>query len=334
MPGHYYLCCSPVYWSSVISLFIIGSALAIIQVSSVPLLRQVCGAGNLAFHSTLNQLLYGLGAFVSPLLFSWFVIILSTGQGQSNYIVQFFSAIIPANLHWISVYYFFALLLIVIIILIANTVFPIKSIAVEEAGSNTNIYWQLLQNKKVLFFFIALAAYVSCEQGNAVWMSEFFSKHHHLNPETTGASILSWYWILLSLGCMAGLFLLKIWSSRFVLGLFTLCAVICFSLSLYGPFQIAKITYPLVGFFESVMWPIILSLAVNSVNKNHETLTGFMFTASVGGVVGSVIIGNISDAMGVRIGLQYIYLPLMIVLSVALFVKPGIQKEAPSVSSF
>lgn len=43
------------YSTSLISLFIIGGAVAIIQVSSVPLLRRICGPDNFAFHSAVKR---------------------------------------------------------------------------------------------------------------------------------------------------------------------------------------------------------------------------------------------------------------------------------------
>ena len=73
---------------------------------------------------------------------------------------------------------------------------------------------------------------------------------------------------------------------------------------------------------ESVMWPVILSLAINSVSKHHEVLSGFMFTASVGGAIKPVIIGSMGDLFGLRVSLNYLFLPLLIVLSVAFWAKP------------
>jgi fucose permease len=75
------------------------------------------------------------------------------------------------------------------------------------------------------------------------------------------------------------------------------------------------------------MWPIILSLAINSVNKNHETLTGCMFTATIGGALGPFIIGSLGDRWGLHTSLHYIYLPLLVVLSVAFWAKPLISNR-------
>ena len=315
------------YSTSLISLFIIGSAVAIIQVSSVPLLRRVCGPDNFAFHSTLNQLVYGLGAFLSPHIFSFLTTNFVNKGSKQPFFFYYLSMVIADGYEWVSAYWFIALVIVVIILITVLTKFPLKEQAARASKEDRNTYWALLKNKYVIFYFIVLVAYASCEQGNAVWMSKFFQDYHLLNPATTGASILSWYWILLSFGCLIGMLCLKLFDSRRVLAVFSILAIISFTLGIYANVGIARIAYPLVGLFESVMWPIILSLAINSVNQNHETLTGLMFTASIGGAFGPLIIGSLGDYWGLHFSLHYIYLPLLIVLSVAFWAKPLINNK-------
>lgn len=311
----------PGYLLSVTSLFILGSSLAVIQVSAVPLLRNVCGAEQLAFHSTMNQLAYGIGAFVSPLLFSFINTFLSGSHVSENILLQFFHHVTPLNFRWMAIYWFFMLVILITIIIILLIRFPQRA----ENNAITRVlgkdYRNLLQNKTVVFFFVALMAYASCEQGVAVWMSEFLNIYHGLNPQTEGASILSWYWLLISLGCLFGMLLLKLMESRVVLGIFTIGAILSFSLSIYGDAAVAKFAFPLVGFFESVMWPIILSIAVNSVSRHHEVLTGLMYTASVGGAFGPLIIGAVSDYSNLQFAFHFIFLPLTIILAVAFLFK-------------
>ena len=312
----------PVYYLSVISLFIIGSATAILQVSAVPLVRSVCGAENLAFHSTLNQLLYGVGAFLSPNIYSYLTSNLIDKNRDKNIFFDSISRLVPINYEWIAAYWFFAFLIIITLLTIWVTKFPVKNISSDFKKEERGSYLQLLKNKYVVFYFIALTAYTSCEQGIAVWMSKFFQDYHHVDPLMNGASILSLYWILLSGGCLTGMVLLKLFDSRKVLVAFTVLALISFTAGIYGNINIAKIAFPLVGLFASVMFPIILSLAINSVTKHHEFLTGFMYTATVGAAIGPFIIGLLSDHGGLRLGLHYIYLAFGIILSVPFWAKP------------
>ena len=105
--------------------------------------------------------------------------------------------------------------------------------------------------------------------------------------------------------------LLKLFESRKVLAGLTVCAMISLSLALYGGSQVSKIAFPMVAAFESVMWPVILSLALNSITKHHETLSGFMFTASIGGALGPVIIGNMGDWFGLGASMHYLFFTVL-----------------------
>jgi fucose permease len=309
------------YWASVISLFIIGSSIAIIQVTAVPLLRRTAGPENLAFHSTLNQLMYGAGAFLSPVIYSRLSTSMLNGSKES-FLIRVLSWLVPQGFEWTSAYWLFAVLLISLVVIVLLVKFPEREEIRNRDQSRKGVYLELFQNKYVIFYFFSLVAYASCEQGIAAWMSQFFKDYHGMNPQSEGASILSFYWLLLTAGCFGGMLLLKLFDSRKVLAGLTIFAIVSLSFALFGKTGISKIAFPMVAAFESVMWPVILSLALNSVTKHHEVLSGFMFTASVGGALGPVVAGSMGDIFGLRISLSFLFLPLLIVLSVAFWAKP------------
>ena len=308
------------YQTSVVSLLMMGSAAAVIQVISIPLLRKACGAENLAFHTTLNQLMYGLGAFTSPVIYSW----LTTNMlhGEQFFPVNILLQIIPKGFEWTSAYWLFILLLLSLTVIVFLIRFPKNGKEMPSTHTKNGAYRELLRNKYVIFYFLSIVAYASCEQGIAAWMSQYFQDHHGLDPQTEGASILSLYWLLLTVGCFGGMALLKFFESRKVLAGLTSCAMISLFFALYGGTQVSKIAFPMVAAFESVMWPVIMSLAFNSVTKHHEALSGFMFTATIGGALGPVIIGSMGDRFGLGMSLHYLFIPLLVVLSVAFWAKP------------
>jgi len=310
------------YRASIISLFIIGSSIAIIQVTAVPLLRRACGPENLAFHSTLNQLMYGAGAFLSPVIYSWLTQSLLNDAGGNNLLTKVFSRLLPQGFEWASAYWLFVVLLISLVVIMLFIKFPEQEKSPVSDQTRNGVYKELFRNKYVIFYFFSLVAYASCEQGIAAWMSKFFQDYHGLDPQSEGAAILSFYWLLLTAGCFGGMILLKFFDSRKVLAGLTIFAIVSLSVALYGGSNASKIAFPMVAAFESVMWPVILSLALNSVSRHHEVLSGFMFTASVGGALGPVIVGSMGDLFGLGVSLNYLFLPLLIVLSVAFWAKP------------
>src|SRR6201989_1409092 len=71
--GSLLLAIQPNYLTAVLSLFLIGCGMAMLQVIINPLLRTAGGAENYAFTSVLAQLIFGAASFLSPLLYSWLV---------------------------------------------------------------------------------------------------------------------------------------------------------------------------------------------------------------------------------------------------------------------
>ena len=64
----------PNYSSYIISLFLIGCGMAMLQVVINPLLRTSGGEENYAFNSVLAQLIFGAASFISPHVYSYLVV--------------------------------------------------------------------------------------------------------------------------------------------------------------------------------------------------------------------------------------------------------------------
>jgi len=158
-------------------------------------------------------------------------------------------------------------------------------------------------------------------------MSKFLSDYHGVDPQTIGASSVSYFWGLLTAGCLLGLLLLKLWDSRKVLIWFTAAATVTLSAALFGSSEIALYAFPLTGFFASVMWSVIFSLALNSYSSNHGSFSGILVTGIVGGAIVPVIVGWLGDMFGLRIGMMFLYLTLGYILSIGFWAKPLVTNE-------
>jgi FHS family L-fucose permease-like MFS transporter len=64
----------PIFPVFLVSLFMIGSGMALLQVALYPLLRVVGGEEHFAFNSVVAQLVFGAASFVSPFVYSYLVI--------------------------------------------------------------------------------------------------------------------------------------------------------------------------------------------------------------------------------------------------------------------
>jgi fucose permease len=86
----------------------------------------------------------------------------------------------------------------------------------------------------------------------------------------------------------------------------------------------------MVGFFLSVMWSVIFSLALNSVAEHHGSFSGILCTGIVGGAVVSALVGWLGDLFGLRAGMTVLFFTLGYILSIGLWAKPLIDNATVS----
>jgi MFS transporter, FHS family, L-fucose permease len=112
-----------------------------------------------------------------------------------------------------------------------------------------------------------------------------------------------------------------------VLIAFSMAALACLTIALFGSTRASLIAFPLIGFFASIMWPVISSLALNSVSQYHGSFSGILCTGIMGGAVVPVIIGKLGDHFGLRAGMCILYITFGCVLSVGFWAKPLISNK-------
>jgi fucose permease len=170
-------------------------------------------------------------------------------------------------------------------------------------------------------------SYVGTEQGLANWMSKFLNTYHGFSPEMEGASAIAWFWGLMSIGCLLGLAILKLVDSKLVLRIFALLAIVTVALALFGPSGLSLWAFPVAGFFLSVMFSVIFSLALNSVDKHHGSFSGILCTGIFGGALAPLIIGWIGDQIGLRSAMLFLFITLGYILSISFWAKPLINNK-------
>jgi len=309
-----------------VSLFVIGTGIAALQVVINPLLRVAGGEPNFAFNSVLAQLVFGLASFISPQMYSYLVSNIDSGQ-TSNLLIRMLSSLVPDQMSWVSVYWIFALITFIMIIIIGAVRFPAVELQEDEKVGSKDSYLELFRNKFVVLFFLGIFMYVGTEQGISYWMSKFLHQYHGFDPETVGADAVSYFWGLMTLGGLLGLVLLKLLDSKIVLRWFTLMAMICLGVGLWGSAQLALWAFPVAGFFLSVMYPVIVSLGLNSVAKHHGSFAGILMTGIAGGAVVQLLIGGLSDVTSLKTGMVFLFATLGYILSISFWAKPLIRNK-------
>jgi len=320
----------PAFRVYVISLFTIGAGMAMLQVIINPLLRVAGGEENFAFYSVLAQLVFGSASFVSPKMYSWVVLNVHGEKPDVNALAQILNKLTPVDLSWVAVYWIFAIISMAMVILILFTRFPKVELKEDEKVGTKESYLDLFKNKFVILFFLGIFTYVGTEQGVSYWMSRFLSDYHGYDYETVGANAVANYWGLMTIGGILGLVLLKLFDSKIILRWFTLASMICLLLALFGPRTLSLYAFPAIGFFMSVMYPIIISLALNSVDKHHGSFAGILMTGIMGGAVVQLLIGGLADLFTLKVGMIFNFVTLGYIFSIGVWAKPLISNKTIS----
>ncbi len=317
----------PSYKVAILSLFLIGTGMATLQVAINPLLRVTGGEEHFAFNSVMAQLIFGSASFLSPRVFTYLVSHLKDTSGPLPPLVRGLAKLTPKELPWVSLYWVFAAVTLVMVLVILLVRFPKVERTEEERAGAWATHKMLFGKKIVVLYFLGIFAYVGTEQGVANWISQFLKTYHGFDPQLTGAKTVSWFWGMMTAGCLLGLVLLKLWDSRKILIGFAAAAVVCLSAALFGPGPVALYAFPLMGFCASVMWSIVFSLALNSLDSHHGSFSGILCTGIIGGAIVPLVIGWLGDRIGLRAGMFVLYLTLAYILSIGIWAKPLITNK-------
>jgi len=316
----------PQYAVFSITLFVLGCCMAVLQVIINPMLRVAGGEEHFAFNSVLAQLVFGAASFLSPYLYKYLV----SKDNTDDTFAETLRGWVPQDLPWASLYIVFAAIALILFFYVFFTKYPKFEKTEEEKAGDRSSYWDLLKNKWTILYFLGIFCYVGTEQGVGNWISQFLSQYHGLDPQTVGANTVSYFWAMLTVGCLLGLLLLKFMDSRKLLILATSITIVCLVVALTGSAQMALIGFPMVGFFISVMYSIIFSLALNSVKEHHGSLSGILCTGIAGGAVIPFIVGGLGEIMSLQSGMFFLIIPLGFILSIGFWAKPLVNNKTIS----
>lgn len=308
------------------SSFTIGLGMAMLQTTINPLTRVAGGEENFAFFSVMGQLVFGAASFISPFVYATLVERLTSGRELTGF-AGLLQELTPPELPWVSLYWLFALILVVVIAVVLAVRFPRLELQDDERSGSLHSYKVLLKNKYVYLFFFGMLAYTASEQGVANWISEFLRTYHGLDPQTVGAPVVGRFWGYMSVGCLVGLFALKLWNWRVVLKVSGALALASLLAALFGSAGVAVQAFPAVGFSISVMFSIVMSTGLNSVDRYHGSLAGILCTGIAGGALGPLIVGWLGDLTGLRTALLFVCLTIGYIVSIAFWARPLVENK-------
>lgn len=272
----------PNFTTGLISLFAIGVGVTALQIVGNLLVKKIDeDPSKYSRNLTVAQVFCGIGGF------------------SGGFIISYLKQI---GLSWNAAYFVAAGLGIVLALFALFTFIPENAEASSEQATEKPTmeqYLKLAQNPLMLLFAGGIFIYVGIEVGIANWISTYLVDKYTM-PAVDAAKIVSLYWALQSVGRFSGGVVLNFLNTSKALILYALGCLISLVVAVYAPTAtIASIAFIAVGFFTSIMFPSIFSLAVNSFDKKQEpTVAGVLCTAIIGGAITQLLIGWLSTSVG------------------------------------
>jgi fucose permease len=304
----------PGYMSFIISFFLIGTGMAILQVAINPLLRNVVSGENFAFFSIIGQLAFGSASFLSPIFYKFLL-------EENNPLGTIYFNDSP----WIWIYVLFILAAIILLFFLYLLKIPKNDLDSEHF--DIKIFFNFLKSRNAYFYFFGIFCYVGVEQGINNWSSEFLFQYHSLDPEVIGVEVISSFWGNLTIGTIISLFLVKIIDEKKLLNLYALSSSLLVLLAIHGDSEISVLSFKLLGFSISGVWSVMISLGLNSVPKNHSIFSGILLTGIVGGAIFPFIIAALGQVFDLKVGMHTILFGLLYLSYVGFTAKPLISNN-------
>ena len=266
------------------ALFILASGVTLLQVAGNPYVTLLAKPGKESATLTLVQAFNSLGTTIAPQIGAF--LILADATQTASKAEQISSVQIP--------YLGLAGLLIILAVFVKMIRLPdARKIAEEESEHNHDGKSSVWQYKHLVLGAAGIFCYVGAEVSIGSLMVNVLSFLKGMD-HASAAQYLSFYWG----GAMVGRFLgsavmAKIAPNRYLAFNATIAVVLLIIAMMTGKgnADVAMWSLLAIGFFNSIMFPTIFSLATKNLGKFTNAASGVLCTAIVGGAIVPVVQG-------------------------------------------
>ncbi len=276
------------------ALFILASGVTLLQVAGNPYVTLLSKPGKESATLTLVQAFNSLGTTIAPQIGA-FLILADATQTVSK-AEQISSVQIP--------YLGLAGLLIILAVFVKMIRLPdARKIAEEESEHNHDGKHSVWQYRHLVFGAAGIFCYVGAEVSIGSLLVSVLGYLKGLD-HASAAKYLSFYWGSAMVGRFLGSAIMaKIAPNRYLAFNATAAVALLGVAMLAGKASadIAMWALLAIGFFNSIMFPTIFSLATKGLGRFTSSASGVLCTAIVGGAVVPVVQGWAADTYGLMI---------------------------------
>ncbi len=272
------------YLMMLFSFSLLGIGNALMQTSLNPLLSNIISGDKLASSLTFGQFVKAIASFLAPYIAMW---------GATAAIPSF-------GLGWRVLFPIYMVVAVVAILLLGAT--QIEEEKPEGKPSTFGECFALLGKPFILLCFVGIMCHVGIDVGTNTTAPKILMERLGMGlHEASFATSL--YFILRTIGCFLGAFILTRMSAKVFFGISVLMMLAAMlGLSFFDSKEIIYICIGLIGFGNSNVFSIIFAQALQSMPQRKNEISGLMIMGLFGGTVFPLFMGFLSDAMASQMG--------------------------------
>ena len=284
-----------IYGLFLLAFFVLASGITILQVAANPYVAALGPEHTAASRLNLAQAANALGTTIGPIIGA--VLILGVVAADAS-AVQ-------------GPYLMIAGLLVGAAIVFRNIRLPVLA-HVEATGETTES--SVWEHRSLVLGALAIFLYVGGEVSIGSFLVNYFSESSIAGLSTAEAGeMVAYYWGAAMIGRLVGAALMRYVAATKYLAVNAVIAIVMIIVSMNSTGSIAMWSILAVGFFNSIMFPTIFTLAVKGLGSLTSKGSGLVCQAIVGGALIPLIQGFAADTIGIQLSfivpmLCYIYI--------------------------
>ena len=261
-----------------LTVLLVGAGAAILQVAGNPIMRDVSEPGKYSRDLSLAQFIKAIGSLSGPMI----PVIAANYFGAS----------------WQVIFPIYAAALVVTILAVAPL--HVEEIKAEREAASLGSCLALLRNGYVFAMVAAIFLYVGAEVSVSAGIPLYLKERFAIDINKVGLLGTGLFFMALTIGRFSGGVILN-WMAPRRFFILTCAVSILGILGLYVPNQnVAVASFFLTGIGFANIFPLVFSIAVDSMPEYTNELSGLMVTAIVGGAFLPPLTGLVADATSVR----------------------------------
>jgi len=292
-----------------VALFILASGITLLQVAANPYVailgKPETASSRLSFAQAINSFGHTIAPYFGSLIILSVAVLTAEELSKLNTVEM--SAYQLAEASAVQTPYLFlaATLFIIASIFMFIKLPKIEASEISASGSGGKNYDDLHKSawgyKHLVIGAVAIFLYVGAEVSIGSFLVNYFGQTYiAAMPAEQAGKFVSFYWGAAMVGRFIGSAIQRKIKPAHVLVFNSIAASILVIFSMISNGYAAMWSILAVGFFNSIMFPTIFTLAIDGLGKHTGQASGILCTAIVGGAIIPVIQGYFADTIGIH----------------------------------